>query len=76
MTEFNQWGEIFYFSLFFAPIILVPCALVALIGRKVIDKIGLHPTKTPAIQMGMVWWLILIELVTFALLIAFYLFFI
>ena len=75
MIPFELWGESFIFASVYAVIILVPCVLVALIGRKMIDQLGQYPTKTPAIQMSIFFQLVTIEVITFVLLIGFFKFF-
>ena len=75
MVEFNLWTEALIFGLVFAPMILIPCVLVALMGRKMIDQLGLYPSNTPIIQMSILWRLVGIELVTFCCLIGFFQFF-
>lgn len=75
MIEFSQWGESLIFIGIFSLIIIIPCVVVALLGRKMIDKLGQFPSNTPAIQMGVLMWLLLTEALTFVALIAFYKFF-
>ncbi|MFT7538287.1 MAG: hypothetical protein ACI9F2_000430 [Lysobacterales bacterium] len=75
MTEFNQWIEACVFIFIFALIVLIPCTLVAFLGRKTIKKLGQYPTNSPAIQMSVLIWLVIIEIATFMLLIAFFNFF-
>ena len=65
MIPFNLWAESFIFAAIYAVVILVPCALVTWIGRDMINQLGRWPTKTPAIQMGIFWKLVVIEVVTF-----------
>ena len=75
MVEFNLWKETFIFAMFFCPIVIIPCVLVALMGRKMIDQLGLYPSKTPIIQMSIFYKLIFIEVITFLSLVVFYHFF-
>lgn len=75
MVKFDLWSESFVFASIYAVIIIVPCVLVALIGRRLIDQLGTYPSRTPVIQLGVFWQLILIEVVTFSLLIGFFQFF-
>ncbi|HBG62537.1 MAG: hypothetical protein A2Y03_08195 [Omnitrophica WOR_2 bacterium GWF2_38_59] len=72
MVEFDLWREAFVFACVYAVIIIVPCIIVALLGNKMIGDLGRYPTKTPAIQMSIVWKLIVTEIITFVLLIMFY----
>ena len=75
MVEFNLWKEAFMFAAIFAPLIIVPCVLVLIIGRKMINQLGTFPTQTPIIQMSIFWKLVVIEVVTFICLIGFLQFF-
>ena len=75
MVEFDLWKEAFIFSVIFCPIIIIPCVLVALMGRKFIDQLGTYPTKTPVIQMSILFKLVILEIATFVSLISFYHFF-
>lgn len=72
MLPFDLWGESFIFIIIFSVILLVPCILVALIGRKMIDKLGQYPTQTPVIQMSIFIKLVILEVIAFAALLGFY----
>ena len=72
MVDFDLWIESAIFGSIYSVIIIIPCVLVALFGRKMIEKLGQFPTKTPVIQMSIFWKLLLIETFTFAALISFY----
>ena len=75
MIEFNLWYESFIFAFVYAIIIIVPCVLVALLGRNMINQLGHYPTRSPIIQMSIFAKLMAIEIMTFACLIGFYHFF-
>ena len=75
MVEFNLWKEAFIFMATFATIIIVPCVLVTMMGRKMIDRLGTQPTHTPIIQMSIFWKFLTVEAITFVCLIAFFKFF-
>ena len=75
MVAFDLWREAFIFAAVFAPLIIVPCILVMIMGRKMINQLGTYPTKTPIIQMGIFWKLVVTEALTFTCLIAFFQFF-
>lgn len=72
MVDFDLWKESFIFALVYGGIIIIPCVLVALIGKKMIDRLGKHPSRTPVIQMSIFLPLVAIEIATFACLIGFY----
>ena len=71
MIPFNLWSESFIFAVIFTFIVLVPCVLVMLMGKKMIQQLGRYPSKTPAIQMSIFVQLVVIEIVTFTLLTGF-----
>ena len=75
MVEFDLWSQALIFALVYVPIVLVPCVLVCLMGRKMIDQLGMHPSQTPIIQMSIFWKLVSVEIITFTCLIGFYQFF-
>ena len=75
MLEFDLWKETFVFAVVYSFIILVPCVLVAFVGRGMIERLGRFPTKTPFIQMSIFFQLVIIEAFTFFGLIGFYQFF-
>ena len=72
MVEFNLWGESFIFFLIFSMIMIIPCVFVALMGRKMIDRLGQYPTKTPIIQMSIFFPFVATVAITFFFLIGFY----
>ena len=75
MVEFSQWSESLIFAAVFAVLIIVPCILVTLMGRKFIDKLGRFPTQTAFIQIGIFLRLLILEIVTFTCILGFYQFF-
>ena len=70
--KFEYWGEGVAFILIFLGIIAVPCVGVALIGYRMLNKLGHFPSKTPAIQMSIFLKLIVIEVISFAMILFFY----
>jgi len=54
---------IFIFYIF----MLVPCLGVGWIGYKLITKLGRYPSRTPAIQLGVMLKLIIVEVVSLTL---------
>ncbi len=75
MVPFDLWGESFTFSVIYSFIIVVPCILVAFMGRKMLNQLGRYPTKAAAILTGISVKLFFLEAITFTLLIGFYHFF-
>ena len=53
-------------------IIAIPCIGTALVGRKMLNKLAYFPSKTPAIHMSTLGWLMVIEIVAVTLLLTFY----
>ena len=72
----QDWVTSLIFVGIFAVIVFVPCALVTLLGRKMINRLGQQPSQTPFIQLSIFFPLVLIEVITFTLMIYCYQFFI
>lgn len=72
MVPFDLWRESFLFGISYSIIIIIPCIIVGLLGRKMLDQLGRFPSKTPTIQMSVLFYLIITEVITFAALIGFY----
>ncbi len=74
MLEFTKadWMMSLIFCAVFAVIVLVPCAIIAVMGRKMIIRIGQYPSQTPLIQLNVFLPLVVLEVCTFASLIGFY----
>ena len=75
MESVAGWGEVIVFVVIFYCIIGIPCFLIVVIGRDLIDKLGRFPSRTPAIQLSVAFKLIVLEIFTFGALIAFHNFF-
>ena len=60
------------FILIFWAMLLVPCIGAGWIGWQLITKLGQHPSKTPSIQMGILLKLIIVEIVSFTLILTFF----
>jgi hypothetical protein len=69
---FRYWYEGILFISFFAFIVGLPCVFVTIFGTKMINDLGNFPTKTAKIQVGVLWKLVLVEVVSFALLTVFF----
>lgn len=65
-------GVMLVFVAIFYVLIIIPCVGVSWIGCRLFDRLGRHPSKTPAIQMSVLFPLVIIEVVSFALLLAFF----
>ncbi|HNV24035.1 MAG TPA: hypothetical protein PLH56_06490 [Candidatus Omnitrophota bacterium] len=71
MVDFNLWIESFIFISVFSLIIIIPCVLVVIIGKKAIEDMGRYPTKISLIQMSIFLKLVVIEISTFTALLTF-----
>ncbi len=60
------------FIIIFFIMIGIPCLGVGWLGYKLITKIGRYPSKTPAIQMGIMLKLIIIEVVSLTVILVFF----
>ena len=60
------------FVLIFTVLIAIPCVGIAWLGTRFINKLGRFPSKTPAIQMSIVFKLLLLEIVSWTLLLLFF----
>jgi len=56
----------------FLVVIGIPCVGITIVGRQLIHKLSHFPSKTPAIQMSILFKLVVIEIVGFTLLLTFY----
>ncbi|MDE1920644.1 MAG: hypothetical protein KGJ09_04465 [Candidatus Omnitrophica bacterium] len=58
----------------FLLVVGVPCFYVALWGSKMINDLGNHPSRAARIQAAAGWKVLLVEIVSFALLIGWFIF--
>ena len=72
---FAHWYEGIVFILIFSAIVVIPCFAVAIIGSRMINDLGNFPTKSADIQSGACWKVLLIEIVSFFFMSAFFHFF-
>ena len=72
MEKFNLYTEALIFISIFTVIILVPCYLVFLIGRQMMDETGQYPTRAPIIQAKAILKLLVVEAGAFFCLTAFF----
>ncbi len=69
---FEFWGEGILFIFIFLIIVGIPCVGVAILGYRMICELGYFPSKTPAIQTGVFFKLIILEIISFLFIIIFY----
>ena len=67
-----MWGASLVFVTIFFVVLAIPCIGIGWLGWRTINKLGQFPSKTPAIQTGILLKLIIIEIVSVALLLMFY----
>lgn len=72
MVPFDLWGPSLVLALIYSAIIIIPCILVALVGRKLIYQLGQYPSKSPITLMDIYLQLVALEIITFIFLIGFY----
>ena len=72
---FTHWYEALIFILVFSAIVGVPCFAVAVIGTRMVNELGNFPTKAAQIQSGASWKVLIIAIVSFFFLSAFFHFF-
>lgn len=69
---YQYWGESAIFVLIFAVIIAVPCFFVAILGSRMLNDMGNHPSKSSVIGVKACWKVLIAEIVSFSLLALFY----
>jgi len=62
----------FVFMLVFWALMLIPCVGVGWLGKRLIEDLGRYPSKTPAIQTGILFKLAIIEIVSVSLILSFF----
>lgn len=56
----------------FLIMILIPSIGIGLIGAGLINRLGRYPSKTPAIQMSILFQLVMVEVVSLTLMLGFF----
>ena len=65
----DTFTAVVFFSIFFVGIIF-PCAGASFLGKKLIDKLGRYPSRTPIIQLEILFPLIVVEVISFTILLS------
>ncbi len=60
-----------FIGIFFV-LMLIPTVGIAWIGWRLIERLGRYPSKTPAIQLSVVFKLVVVEVVSMTLLLVFF----
>jgi len=58
----------------FLVVVALPCFFVGLWGSKMVNDLGNHPSQSARIQASAGWKILLVEIVSFTLLISLYMF--
>ena len=69
---FQNWLQGLILVTLFLVILGLGCFFIALWGSKMINDLGNAPTKSAQIQMSISWKILIVEVLTFSLLIALY----
>jgi len=75
MEKFSQFTEGLIFLCLFAVMVIVPCYLIFLIGRGMMDEMGRYPTQAPKIQFSALLRLSLVMMGAYVYLVLFFRFF-
>jgi hypothetical protein len=67
----NSTAAIFFIMIFYI-LMLIPCIGIGWIGYKLITNLGRYPSKTPAIQMSILFQLVVVEVASLTFLLAFF----
>jgi len=66
------YSTMIVFAIIFFILIAIPCVGIAWLGSRLINRLGRYPSKTPAIQMSVVFKLTVLEIVSWTLLLLFF----
>ena len=72
---FRDWYESILFIMVFGTLVLAPCFFTAVVGSKMLNDLGNFPTKSAQIQSSACWKVLIVEIISFVLLAAFFHFF-
>jgi hypothetical protein len=71
---FKHWFQGLEMIGMFLVVVALPCFFIGLWGTKMINDMGHHPSQSPQIQASAGWKIILVEIISFSLLIGLYIF--
>ena len=69
---FRYWTEGLVFICEFLIVIAIPCIGAAWLGSKLINQIGMYPSRAASFQMAIVWKFLLVVAVSFGLMVLFF----
>jgi hypothetical protein len=70
--RFEYWTEGFIFIGIFFVIVGLPCIFVGILGTRLIDYIGVHPSKSSPMQLKVTLQLIVVQMISFLILAVFF----
>ncbi|MBF0386509.1 MAG: hypothetical protein HQL20_01475 [Candidatus Omnitrophica bacterium] len=70
--RFQFWHEGFVFIGMFLVMVGVPCFFTAMLGTRLIENLGQHPSRSAKMQMGICVQFLLVEIFAFAMLLLFF----
>jgi TRAP-type C4-dicarboxylate transport system permease small subunit len=65
-------GAAAVFVIIFYVLILIPCIGIGWLGWDLLSRLGRYPSKTPAIQLSVLFKLVVIEVLSMTLILAFF----
>lgn len=71
MSGGNTGVALIFIAIFYV-LMLVPCVGIGWLGYDLLNRLGRYPSKTPAIQLSMLFKLIVVEVLSFTLLLVFF----
>jgi hypothetical protein len=60
------------FIVIFFVLIMIPCVGIGWLGYDLLTRLGRYPSKTPAIQMSVLFKLVIVEVLSLTLLLIFF----
>ena len=70
--QYEYWNTGILLVIGFFFLMIIPCVSVAIIGYRMLTKLGQYPSKTPEIQMSICLILLIIEAFSFGSIYIFY----
>ena len=70
--RYEYWNTGILLIIGFLFLMTIPCISVAVIGYRMLTKLGQYPSKTPEIQMSIWLKLLIIEVFSFGMIYIFY----
>ncbi len=67
MVPFELWKASFVFWILFSSIVLIPCVIITIVGRKMARELGYYPSRMPEIASRYFPVLIIVAIVTLGL---------